>query len=118
VFKNDTSVAEVFTNDFKTFLPTHQKIKNARSLHSREHRAFSLPFEDSMFYGFLSRIKAMEYIKAGALRYINKLIAEGLKSYDLLIKYRQDHYDDPNINLTDRIIRKLEWELEAGKKVY
>ena len=114
VFKNDTSVTEVFTNDFKTFRPTYQKIKAACALHSREHPAFSLPADDFMFYGFLSRIRAMEYAKARALRYISKLIEDGEKGYDLLIKYSEDHYDDLNINLTDRNIRKIEWELEEG----
>jgi hypothetical protein len=61
-----------------------------------------------MFHGFLSRIRAMEYAKAGALKYISKLIDDGERGYDLLIKYREAHYEDLNINLTDKNIRKLE----------
>jgi hypothetical protein len=108
VFKNDTSVTEVFTDDFKPVESTRFKIEVALALHSREHPAFHLPDDEFMFNGFLSRTKAMRYAKAGALKYITKLIDDGEKSYDLLLKYREEHYDDLNINLTDKNIRRLE----------
>jgi hypothetical protein len=108
VINNDTAVAEVFTSDFKVFGPDYLKIKTACNLHSMGCLAFSLPDKSEMFYGSLSRIKAMEHAKADALKYITKLIEGGESSYDLLLKYRQDHYDDLNVNLTDRNIRKLE----------
>jgi len=115
VFKNDTSVTGIFTNDFKPFKPTLVKIKAACALHSKAHPALFILNDEFMFYGFLSRIRAMEFAKAMALKYINKLIDSGEKGYQLLIKYREDHYDDLNINLTDRNIRKIERELESIK---
>lgn len=108
VFKNDTAVKEVFTNNFRIFQPTLQKIKAAIGFDLDTCPAFSLPEDDLMFYGFLSQVKAMEFAKAGALRYISKLIEDGEKSYDLLLKYRETHYDDLNINLTDRNIKMIE----------
>jgi hypothetical protein len=108
VFKNDTTVKEVFTGDFKIFQPTLQKIKAAIGLNLGIYPVFSLLDDNLMFYGFLSQVKAMEFAKAGALKYISKLIDEGEKSYDLLIKYRETHYDDLNINLTDRNIKRIE----------
>ncbi len=108
VFKNDTAVKEVFTNDFRIFQPTLQKIKAAIGFSLSIYPAFLLPDDNLMFYGFLSQVKAMEFAKAGALRYISKLIEDGEKSYDLLLKYRETHYDDLNINLTDRNIKMIE----------
>jgi len=113
VFKDDTSVTEVFTNDFKPFKPTLFKIKAACALHSKEHPALFMLDDEFMFYGFLSRIRAMEFAKARALKYINKLIDSGENGYQLLLKYREDHYEDLNINLTDRNIRKIKQELES-----
>jgi hypothetical protein len=113
VFKNDTAVNEVFTNDFKPFRSTYLKIKTACSLHSAIRPAFSLVDDDHSYYGSLSRIKAMEHAKAGALKYIGKLIDGGEKSYNLLLQYREDHYEDLNINLVDRNIRKLERALSS-----
>ena len=108
VVKNDTAVKEVSTNDFKMFQPTLLKIKGAIASHFEAYPTFFLPDDDAMFYGFLSRVKAMEFAKAGALKYISKLIDDGEKSYDLLIEYRATHYDDLNIHLTDRNIRRIE----------
>jgi hypothetical protein len=114
VFKNGTSVTEAFTNNFESFKPTLTKIKAACASHSKEHPALFILEGEFMFYGFLSRIRAMEFAKAGALRYINKLIDSGKIGYKLLIKYREDHYEDLNINLTDRNIRKVELTLKSG----
>ncbi|MDB5135016.1 MAG: hypothetical protein JWP37_1619 [Mucilaginibacter sp.] len=111
VLKNDTTVSEVSTNDFKPFEAAFQKIKTTCNLHSAESTAFSLWSDDGSFYGFLSRVIAMEHAKAGALAYIGKLIEEGEKSNDLLLKYREDHYDDLNFNLTDRNIKNIELAL-------
>lgn len=115
VFKNETSVTEVLTNDFKTFQATYREIKIACLLNSGQHPAFFLPADDVMFCGFTSRIRAMEYAKAGALKYISKLIDDGDEGYPLLLKYREDHYEDLNINLTDRNIKKIEWALEEAE---
>jgi hypothetical protein len=114
VFKNDTSVSEVSTNDVKPFAPSYRKIKSACSLHSAECPAFSIRNNDGVFYGFLSRVAAMEHAKAGALAYIGKLIGEGEKSRDLLLKYREDHYEDLNFNLTDRNIKNIELAISRG----
>ena len=111
VLKNDTAVTEVLTNDFNISKPAYLKIKTACTLQSAAHSAFSIPDDGFMFYGFLSRIKAMEFAKAHALKYIDKLIEGGVMSYGLLLKYREEHYEDLNINLTDRNIRKLEMDL-------
>jgi len=108
VFKDDTAVKEVFTNDFKSFKSTYLKIKAACRVHSAIRPAFSLADDDHMYYGSLSQIKTMEHAKAEALKYIGKLIDGGEKSYNLLLQYREDHYEDLNINLVDRNIRKLE----------
>ena len=114
VLKNDTAVIEVSTNDFKSFEPAYLKIKTACSLHSAVCPSLSLRNDDGVFFGFLSRIIAMEHAKAGALAYIGKLIEEGEKSRDLLLKYRENHYDDLNYNLTDRNIKNIELALSRG----
>ena len=111
VNKNETSVTEVLINDFKPFQPAYHAIKIACILHSRQHTAFFLPGDEAMFYGFTCLIKAMEHAKAGALKYISKLIDDGDEGYPLLLKYREDHYEDLNINLTDRNIKEIEWTL-------
>jgi hypothetical protein len=112
VLKNETSVTEVVTNDFKIFHPAYRDIKIACVMHTLRHPAFFLPAYEGMFCGFTSRVRAMEYAKAGALKYISKLIEEGGDGYGLLLRYREDHYEDLNINLTDRNIQKIERELE------
>ncbi len=115
VFKNETLITEVVTDVFKPFQPTHREIKIACILHSRQHPAFFLPGDDAMFYGFTNLVKAMEHAKAGALKYISKLIDDGGEGYPLLLKYREDHYEDLNINLTDRNIKTIEWTLEEAE---
>jgi hypothetical protein len=112
VFKNDTSVTEVLINDLKTFEATLCEIKAACILHSAKRPAFFFPPDAFSFRGFFSRIRAMEYAKAGALRYISGLIDEGERSNDKLLQYRWTHYEDLNFTLTDRNIRKLETVLE------
>lgn len=112
VLKDDTTVTAVFTNDFKAFELTHDKIKVACAQHAAKYPAFSIITDSTFYCGFLSQIKAMEYAKAGALKYIAKLIDAGEPGYDLLLKYREDHYDDLNFNLTDKHIRQL--EIAAG----
>jgi len=108
VYKNETSVAEVKVNNFKPFCTTHQKIKAACNLKTEKGQVFSLPADKYMYYGFLSRAKAMKFAKAMALKYISKLIKDGEKSYSVLLKYREEHYEDLNINLLDSNIRKLD----------
>lgn len=104
VYKNETAVQQVSTNDFKAFCLTYIKIKAACSSNSRENPAFSISDVDSMACRFISQVKAMEFAKAGALKYISQLIDEGEESFDLLIAYREAHYEDLNINLTEKNI--------------
>jgi len=37
---------------------------------------YSLPLDDSMFYGYMDKVTAMERAKAGALNYVNTVIRE------------------------------------------
>jgi hypothetical protein len=108
VYKNDTAIIKASTNDFKPYQPILRQIKTACNTNCKSAPAFSLPSDEFMFYGFLSQIRAMKHAKKGALKHISKLIDDGEKSYDLLLKYRLDHYEDLNVNLVDRNIRKLE----------
>jgi hypothetical protein len=114
VFKNGTAVTEVSTNDFKSFDAVLLKIKTACGLHALGCPAFSIRNDDHFFYGFLCRVTAMKRAKTGALAYIGKLIEDGERSGHLLLRYREDHYEDLNFNLTDRSIRNIELALAAG----
>jgi hypothetical protein len=87
--KNDTVIDEISTNDFKPF---KAKLPIAPS--------YSLVIKDPLYYGFLSRAKAMEMAKAGALEYMDTLISKGRSGMEALLKYRDDHYEDLNENLT------------------
>lgn len=91
VFRNDTTVTEISTNDFR---PSQLK-----SVHQGQV-TFSLPDDGQFFYGYLTREKAMEMAKAGALQYMETLIEMGKSGMAALLKYRSDHYEDLNENLT------------------
>jgi len=107
VYKNETAVTQVSTNDFKPFQPACLKIKAACRTNSKKHPAFSNPVDDPMANRFISRVKAMEFAKAGALKYISRLIDEGEKGFNLLIAYREAHYEDLNFNLTEKNISNI-----------
>jgi hypothetical protein len=117
VFKNETAVTEVLTNDFipvkKCQFKSGQPIDNL--LTNRESPsmlfAYELPKDDMMFYGYISKTKAMEKAKAGALLHINKMIAEITLGIEKLKSYRNDHYQDLNVSLLDGNIRKLEQQM-------
>ncbi|HVV54714.1 MAG TPA: hypothetical protein VHC47_05300 [Mucilaginibacter sp.] len=111
VFKNDTAVIEVSVTDLRPFGDTFLQIKAACCLNRSHCTAFSVPQDEPAFCGFVSRIDAMEYAKAGALKYISELIDEGDAGRERLLLYREAHYDDLNFNLTDRHIRQIEMEL-------
>jgi hypothetical protein len=91
--KYDTTVNEISTNDFKPFL-------KPRIMHSVVATTYSLLTKDPLYYGFLSRARAMEMAKAGALEYMEILMEKGTAGKQMLLKYRIDHYDDLNQNLT------------------
>jgi hypothetical protein len=64
-----------------------------------------------MYYGYIDRATAMEKAKSGALSYINQMIGELDRGIQKLVKYRNDHYDDLNINLLDSNIQRLKREI-------
>jgi len=87
--KNDTVIDEISTNDFKPFKAKPPKTPS-----------YSLIIKDPLYYGFLNRARAMEMAKAGALEYMDTLIDKGRSGIEALLKYRDDHYEDLNENLT------------------
>lgn len=101
VYKNETTVSEIFDMDFKP----------GPTAHFKGGSVYSMPVDDAMFYDYTDRIDAMERAKAGALSYINSLIKKVENGIDDLKQYRIDHYDDLNINLIDSNIRRLEREM-------
>ncbi|WP_295772828.1 hypothetical protein [uncultured Mucilaginibacter sp.] len=113
VFKNDTIVTEVSANNFmrvppvqfKRGLPIGEPIDVLISI---PYFKYSLPTDENMFYGYLTKAKAMEKAKSGALIYINAMIADVEQSIAKLKAYRVSHYEDLNINLLDANIRRLE----------
>jgi hypothetical protein len=110
VFKNDTAVTEVSFNDFRRvafFAADPQSGNLAGKTSSFPNQTYSLLPEKEIFYGYDLKTHAMEMAKAGALKHIDALIAEGPESKERLYQYRLVHYDDLNINLTDSNIRKL-----------
>jgi hypothetical protein len=88
--KNDTVINEISTNDFKP----HVKFEPIAAT------TYSLVINYPLYYGYLSRTRAMEMAKAGALKYIETLIDRGRSGMATLLKYRTDHYEDLNKNLT------------------
>jgi len=102
VFEHDTSVTEISTNDFA--LAASGRFDTALS------PLYSLPTDGTMFYGYADKAHAMEMAKAGALKYIDRLIDEGDKSSAKLEQYRYDHYDDLNVNLVEANIQEIEQE--------
>lgn len=102
VCKNDTAVTEVSFNDFKPVI-TRNFSKESLS----GNLTYSLVPAKDRFYGYELKTQAMEMAKAGALKHLEELIAEGPKNDKQVYQYRFDHYDDLNINLTDSNIRGL-----------
>lgn len=118
VFKNDTAVTEVSTNDFKPFQskrpktePTAGKSKNA--VDPVPGCIYSLPPDQEMFYGYLTRFEALERAKAGAIAYIDVMIKDEEKDIQKLKQYRMDHFEDLNINLLEENIRSLETKMNS-----
>lgn len=114
VFQNDTTVTEISTNDFK---PVEKRIaKKKQSLKDKPDSIdigeYVLPPDETFFYGYSNRAKAMEMAKAGALRYINLLIAQGKESEETLLQYRSDHFEDLNNTLTYVSIEALKAKSE------
>lgn len=116
VFKNQTAVTEISTNDFK---PSHFiRFKRGLPLAFSEKDmavflafCYSLPADQEMYYGYTSKTRAMEKAKEGALTYINRMIDEVVQGIKKLKDYRSEHHPDLNITLLDANIRKLEREM-------
>ncbi len=112
VYKHDTAVTEIRSNDlrsysctkFKRGLPIEQPTDETTGAHQFN---YELPPAEQMFYGYLDKALAMEKAKAGALAYIGQMISEVEQGIKKLTQYRDDHYEDLNINLLDAQIRKF-----------
>ncbi|QJD95492.1 hypothetical protein HH214_06190 [Mucilaginibacter robiniae] len=117
VFKNDTTVTEISTNNFKLLpallsqrvFPVHSNIQEEVTHHV--HSGYILPDDSEMFYGYASKTMAMRKAKAGALQHINRLIAEVTQGINKLKTHRALHYQDLNDTLLESNIRKLEREM-------
>jgi len=115
VYKNDTAVTEVSANDFKPVLQRRLGTKPADVTGPRDVLCsiplYSLPPDENMFYGYLDKAIAMEKAKAGALVYINQMVKEVERGIQKLEQYRNDHYDDLNVNLLDANINKIKRQM-------
>lgn len=116
VFRNDTAVTEVSTNDFKPFKLDRQRDVKQGSLPvdvpcSFPYQTYSLPNREKMYYGYQNKAHAMEMAKRGALKHIGLLIEKAREDIAVLKQYRFDHYEDLNSTLLDATIRDLEKEL-------
>ncbi|MFC0515192.1 hypothetical protein ACFFGT_13320 [Mucilaginibacter angelicae] len=119
VFKNDTVVTEISTNDFQRLKLRPVKENwligdTTEVLGTIAGRLYTLPVNSPLFYGYATRSKAMEMAKAGALNYIDKLIDEGASGEETLLQYRRDHYEDLHINLVYDMIEN-EKRTERGE---
>jgi len=118
VFKNDTLVTEISTNDFRPLKlrasGKHWLIGNTGEVLCTI-ASVNYALSDSPFYGYKTCVEAMEMAKAGALSYINSLIAMGKPGEQSLRQYRMDHYEDLNINLVEANIYKVENNLPNVK---
>jgi hypothetical protein len=115
VFKNDTAVTEISTNDFrplklKPFKKNWLIGDTAEVLCAISAVKYALPTDGTLFYGYSSEAKAMQMAKAGALKYIDLLISRGKAGEQALLQYRFDHYDDLNNKLTAANIKQVEYE--------
>ncbi|UEG54067.1 hypothetical protein LLH06_03665 [Mucilaginibacter daejeonensis] len=116
VLHHDTTVTEVPAHDLKVTslrvnekgLPLHHEPER---LVNEVYAQYSLLPVAERFYGYTSKVKAMEKAKQGALAYINGMLAEIEGGITRLKAYRSAHYDDLNTTLLDANIRKLEKEI-------
>lgn len=112
VFKNDTAVTEISANNFRPIMRTKFKRGLPSNILVNEGNGvdqfyYALPPDDLMFYGYLDKAHAMEKAKAGAQAYISSMVSQVEQGILKLTKYRNDHYEDLNINLLDVQIRKF-----------
>ena len=111
VYKNDTAVTEVSTNDFISLTTRHFKAIGVTNppvdVLCSIPPLYSLPTDDTMYYGYSNKIKALEMAKAGAIRYINAMLKAGVSRNTELMQYRSDHYTDLNVTLREANIHIL-----------
>jgi hypothetical protein len=109
VLKNETGVIEVSLNDFKlqkrSFLTETSEGATVDVLCAFPNKNYSLLPDNEMYYGYESKARAMEMAKAGALKHLTELIAEGDSGAEKVHRYRFEHYDDLNVRLIDSNIR-------------
>ncbi|MBB6131114.1 hypothetical protein [Mucilaginibacter lappiensis] len=119
VFKNDTVITEFSANDFQS-LKLKASGRNwiigntGEILGAIADIPYVLPPLGVLYYGYKTQAEAMEGAKAGALCYINSLIAMGEAGEQTLIQYRMDHYEDLNINLVEANIYEVENNLPGA----
>jgi hypothetical protein len=108
VFQNDTVVTKLSFHNFKKHfnIPEHQHTLGGVFNIKRAHH-YTLADGSGMYYGYKHEWHAMEMAKAGSLKYMNDLIAEGPESNEKLYQYRLKHYDDLNIHLLDSNIQRI-----------
>lgn len=104
VYSKDTAVTEISANDFRP--PKLKPVKkdwfiaNTNDIYDAiASVVYSLPEGEPLFYGYTTRVRAMEMAKAGALRHINSLIDLGEAGEQQLLQYRTDHFEDLEVNL-------------------
>ncbi len=116
VFKHDTSVTEISTNNFQ---PVQLKRSQRHTLVGHPvdvlcaipENPYYLLADDEMFYGYLTLTRAMEKAKQGARTYIGQMISEVETGIAKLKAYRTAHYEDLNTTLLESNIRRLEREM-------
>lgn len=92
VFKHNTNIIEITVNDLKP-------------VNNRPDGELTLAPEAKEYALFTDIGRAMEKAKAGALAYIEQLIARGEEGKDELLQYRMAHYEDLNVNLLEENIQ-------------
>jgi hypothetical protein len=118
VFKNDTAVTEISTNDFLPLLLRPEKgnwlfATTRAKLRSVANTTYSLLPDQIAFVGYEDEAKAMEMAKLGAQEYINRLIDQGAAGEKKLLQYRVDHYEDLHVNLVFANIENIKREEEG-----
>ncbi|GAA4316479.1 hypothetical protein GCM10023149_13480 [Mucilaginibacter gynuensis] len=116
VFKNGTSVTEIHSNDFKPTITKNFKRgwligPPVDVLCSIPYSEYSLPADETMYYGYTDKITAMEKAKTGAIVHVNQLIKNAEQAILKLKQYRIDNYEGLNLSLVDTNIRRLEKEM-------
>lgn len=93
-------------------VPITLHLSGALNIRKRDPAAtYRLLEKTDMYYGFANRVDAMKYAKTSALAHITALVGQIKAGIKKLKIYREEHYEDLNINLLDSEIGKLEKEM-------